>query len=286
MISALKKAPVLLLLLPGCRKSETVPAYVLIPSVTLTTTPEQGVATSKVTDAWVSVNDRLIGVWELPAKVPVIAEGVNRLTVVPAIKRNGTYDDRLRYPFFASWSTNVELAEQAYVEVAPATTYLTTTSFWIESFDDVGTLFETANDADSLIRFTVEEHPTLVRDASPCGGAELTSSNPSVRLQSDVNFLGASGPVFLEMDYSTDVQLVVGVIYRQDGFDIVEPVVVVTPTTPTGTSPIWNKIYVDLSALFNTGSVSDRDVYIEGTLTGGANSGLFLLDNIKLVQTL
>jgi hypothetical protein len=285
MFSALRKAPLVLLLLAGCSKSETVPAYLEIPSVVLITTPEQGVATSKVTDVWVSVNDRLVGVWELPARIPVIGEGSNRITVVPAIKRNGMYDDRLRYPFFASWSGSVELSEQSTVSIAPTTSYFSTTDIWIESFDDIGMLVETSDPADTLIRFTVEEHPTLVRDDTPCGGARLTSSNPSVRIQTDQDFLGASGPVFLELDFSTDVQLVVGVRYNNAGFDAVEPVVVLTPTTPNGNSPIWNKVYIDLSALFNTGAVNERDIYIEGALSSGMSSGLFLVDNIKLVRS-
>lgn len=285
MFSALRKAPLVLLLLAGCSKSETVPAYLEIPSVVLSTTPEQGVATSKVTDVWVSVNDRLVGVWELPARIPIIGEGSNRITVVPAIKRNGMYDDRLRYPFFASWSGNVEFSEQTTVSIAPTTSYFNTTDIWIESFDDIGTLVEPSDPADTLLRFTYEEHPTLVRDDTPCGGARLTSSNPSVRIQTDQDFVGASGPVFLELDFSTDVQLVVGVRYNNAGFDIAEPVVVLTPTTPNGNSPIWNKVYIDLSALFNTGAVNERDIYIEGALSSSMSSGLFLVDNIKLVRS-
>jgi hypothetical protein len=66
---------------------------------------------------------------------------------------------------------------------------------------------------------------------------------------------------------------------------VAEPVVVLTPTTPNGNSPIWNKVYIDLSALFNTGAVNERDIYIEGTLSSGMSSGLFLVDNIKLVRS-
>ena len=61
--------------LTACSKGEKVPAYLEVASVTLTTTPEQGASTSKITDAWISVDGTLIGVWELPARLPVLAEG-------------------------------------------------------------------------------------------------------------------------------------------------------------------------------------------------------------------
>src|SRR5438045_9346172 len=100
MIQTLRTTSLLLLSLVACKKGDKVASYVDIPVVALQATDAQGGATSKVTDAWVSVDDHFIGVWELPAHVPVLATGEHRITVVPAIKRNGTFDDRLRYPFY------------------------------------------------------------------------------------------------------------------------------------------------------------------------------------------
>ena len=284
MSSAISTAPLLLLLLGACRSFDEVPSYLSVPSVTLTTLPEQGEPTSKITDAWVSVNGKFMGVWELPARIPVLAEGTNRVTVVSAIKRNGTYDDRLRYPFFTSWEGNVDLNTRETASVAPSTTYASNTTFTVEPFDAVGTIMDAADSGDTLLIFRPEVDPDLVRDGTPVGGVELTSSNPIARVHTDLNLGASAGPVFLEMDYSTDVELTVGVEYRQEGFDISEPVVKVVPTTSNGRTPAWNKIYIDLSTLFNTSGLSSRDIYIEGRLGPGGSSGLFLMDNLKLVR--
>jgi hypothetical protein len=284
MSSALSKAPLFLILLGSCRSFDEVPAYLTIPSMDLTTLPEQGEPTSKITDVWVSVNDKFSGVWELPARIPVLAEGNHRITVVPAIKRNGTYDDRLRYPFFTSWEGTVELTAKETASIDPSTSYASNTLFTLEPFDAVGTLLDAVDGEDTLLIFRPDTDPDLVRDDSPVGGVELTSSNPLARVHTDLNLTASAGPVFLEMDYSTDVELTVGVEYRQEGFDIAEPVVTVVPTTGDGRTPSWNKIYIDLSTLFNTSGLTQRDIYIEGRIGPGGTSGLFLLENLKLVR--
>jgi hypothetical protein len=59
----------------------------------------------------------------------------------------------------------------------------------------------------------------------------------------------------------------------------------VAPTVRPDGQTFWNKIYVDLSPVFNTG-ISQRDIYIEGNLPDGSSMSRVLLDNIKLVRSL
>ena len=70
----------------SCSKADyeaTVPAYISVPSITLTTDyATQGSASSKITDAWVFVNDDLVGVYELPATFPVLKEGNQTVKVL------------------------------------------------------------------------------------------------------------------------------------------------------------------------------------------------------------
>ncbi|MFZ1693591.1 MAG: hypothetical protein WAT74_10370, partial [Flavobacteriales bacterium] len=124
----------LLLLTSACKKGDKVPAYVDVAPMTMSTTWTQGGATCKVTDAWITVNERLLGVWELPARVPILAEGPNVIGVVPAIKRNGTFDDRLRYPFYKPFNATVDLLREGTATVSPTTSYTDETLVWQEGF--------------------------------------------------------------------------------------------------------------------------------------------------------
>jgi hypothetical protein len=281
---AVRMLPVPMLLWTACSKGDKVPAYLEIPSMTLSTTPQQGAATSKITDVWVSVNDELLGVWELPAKVPALYEGPVQLRIVPAIKRNGAYDDRLRYPFYTPYIATADLVRNATTTVQPVVTYIPQTQFWIESFDAPGTLLNLTPASDTtLLRYTPADHPDLVQDNSPCGGFTLDLEHPYISFYTDEDFEVFGGPVFLELDYRAEIQFTVGVMYFFNGAPRADPYVYVAPTRNTSGGTSWNKIHIDLSPVFNTG-ISQRDIYIEARLPNALTSGTVLLDNIKLLR--
>ncbi|MBL7938570.1 MAG: hypothetical protein JNL43_04345 [Flavobacteriales bacterium] len=284
MIRTLRFAAFSCLVLPACKKGDAIPAYIVIPAVTLSATPEEGGATSRITDVWVSVNDRSMGVWELPAKVPVLASGGNSLSITPAIKRNGSFDDRLRYPFYTTWNGTVELVPEQTIEVDPVVFYEEAANFWVESFDEAGSDFNVSEDSDTtLLLYTAAEHPEITLDGTSCSGFVLEPDRDRISIYTDQGFAGASGPSFVEMDYSTDIDLTLGVTYLEDGVSRATPWAVLVPTTGVG-GLRWNKIYIEVSSFIGEGSISDRDLYITAALPGGQASAHVYLDNIKLVR--
>jgi hypothetical protein len=273
------------LLLFACAKGEKVPSYLEIPVVALATTSVQGSATAKITDAWVSVDEEFIGVWELPARLPVLAEGSHRIDVVPAIKRNGSFDDRLRYPFYTTWTSTVQLAREGTATVAPEVQYIPEADFWIEGFEDTFFLLSTTADSDTtLSRYLPAEHPDLIfLENSPCGGFRLDPEHQRVRLYTEEDFASTGGPAFLELDHRSDVLITIGLLYTASGSSISEPYLYVAPTRRSdGTMP-WNKLYVDLSGFFNS-ATSQRDLYIEAQLPEGSSSAEVYLDNLKIIR--
>lgn len=287
MTGTIRHLAFLVLPLVACTKGDRVPAYVEVGSFTLNTTTEQGAPTQKITDAWVSVNERLIGVWELPARIPVLAEGVNTISVVPAIKRNGMYDDRLRYPFFQSFQSQVQLTREGTTTVSPTTSYVSNAAFWTEAFEDpdFARLNTLPTSDTTLQRFTPLSHPELLYiDGSPCGGFRLDAGRPYFGLATDEDFPPAVGQVFLELDYRNDVPLTVGVLYTSNNISTYDPLVIVTPTVQSGGYMPWNKIYIDLTGFFNSTGLTDRDIYIDARLATGQTSGSAYIDNFKLVR--
>lgn len=279
--------PALLLpaLLASCAKGDKVPGYLEIPAVTLTTTTAQGMATSKVTDVWVSVDESFVGVWELPARVPILAEGAHRIDVVPGVKRNGLFDSRVRYPLYTTWTGQVNLVREGTTTISAGIQYQPSAEFWIEGFEDTFIRLNTTESSDTaLIRFTPTEHPELVYlENSPCGGFHLDAAHPYIRLYTDEDFEASSGPVFLELDYRNDLTFTVGVLYSSNNTPSSAPLVILVPTRRSdGTMP-WNKVYIDLSGLFNSG-VSERDIFIEASLPSTVASASVFLDNLKLVR--
>lgn len=283
--TTLRCALPLAFVLAACSKGDKVPAYLDIPAITLNAGSSAGGNTIRATDAWVYADEELIGVWELPARVPVLKTGQTMITVAAGIKQNGMYDDRLRYPFYTRWDGMVDLAPTASHTIQPVVSYIPQAYFWIEAFEDVGTQLNVTENSDTtLLRFTPQANPDIVLDGTPCGGVILDSERRFIRLYTDVDFEPTGGPIFLELDYRNDVQFTVGLTSVQGGTPVAQPYVYVVPTRRSdGTMP-WNKIYIELSSRWNLAGITQRNFYLEVSLPSDRNSGQVYFDNIKVVR--
>ena len=56
---------------------EQVPAYVHLDKIDLNTQSDEGSKSHKITDAWVYLDDQLVGTFELPSTFPVLTENGN-----------------------------------------------------------------------------------------------------------------------------------------------------------------------------------------------------------------
>lgn len=272
-----------LFLLVGCRKTEDVPTYVEIPAISVSATGEQGGGSSKITEAWVTVDERSVGVWELPARVPVIGTGSHTIGVTAGIRRNGAYDDRVRYPYYTTWRTTVDLEPAATRVVAPQVQY-TSATFWKEQFNEAESQLIRGSGSDTTLQlYSAAARPDATLDGTQCGGFVLDTAHDRVILYTEQDFPGESGPVYLEMDYSTDIELTIGLLYTEEGTAVSEPWVVLVPTASIGAIK-WNKVYIDLSDFFYQPGFSGRDIYIGAQLSGGRTSAAGYLDNVKIIR--
>ena len=88
----------------SCNKfegSQTVPAYIRIDSIKVEGDYyTYGANTSNITDAWVYVDDQIIGCYELPTTFPILAKGPHKVSVYGGIQENGRGSARGPYPFY------------------------------------------------------------------------------------------------------------------------------------------------------------------------------------------
>jgi hypothetical protein len=80
------------ILLSGCEPKDDpdlVPSYLHIEKIDLNSTYSQGTASANITDAWVYIDDKLIGSFELPATIPILTHGKQNLVVRAGVKLNG-----------------------------------------------------------------------------------------------------------------------------------------------------------------------------------------------------
>ena len=123
----------------GCDKEESIPAYIHIPKIILNTNADgsEGSNAHDILDAWVYINNKLIGAFELPATIPILSSGKQQLTIVAGVKNNGFTAQRIRYPFYKAYDTDIELVPANVDTVVPVFSYYESLSFqWLEDFED------------------------------------------------------------------------------------------------------------------------------------------------------
>lgn len=286
------------ILLTACEKNQS-PSFLHIERVALEVTPdfEQGTNDHGISDAWVYLNDQLIGAYEVPATIPVIASGKQKITVIAGIKKNGIQSARINYPFYDQYNTELTLIPNDTIDFSedqentvvindhycPVVSYFSDgLIFWNERFEDPGVQFESTNPGNNDISIT--QDPSLVFNYNPdansqgTGIIELTSSDPYFEIRSTHEFNPSSGrEVYLEFNYLSTCTLQVGVY---------EMAPEVTKVLGKGVFPNsnWSKIYIEL-----TGEIAERvnatsySIFIEGLIDNDESEGTVLLDNIKLV---
>lgn len=259
--------------------AEEIPSYIHIDSISLSTNNAQhGSNSHKITDAWVYVNDQLIGAFELPANIPVLEEGVKEVKVRAGIKVNGISATRSRYPFYNLYEETVNLVTGQAITVNPTVTYFA--SFvpfeLIEGFENAGVSFTDTLNSDTTLVILNSPDPNVF-EGNRSGAVYLDDAHP--------RFLGISAgtfsiptngaDAFLELNYKCNQHFSLGIIggtidYRE--------AIVLNPTSG------WNKIYIRLSELASLGPVyGSYRLYFAMQKESSVSLSELYLDNIKLI---
>lgn len=279
-----------LMLLSSCRKFEgeqTIPAYLRIDTITKHTDYfTYGSSTHNITDAWVYVNDQLIGAFELPATFPVLATGMNKVEIRPGIKLNGISATRVNYPFYKPYIvSDFGFVEDSVSLLSPTTDYIETTKIpWLEDFENVSITLEKTNQSDTSIVKTqpINNPDALLSEFSAHSGLiHLTGNNSRFEVATGESFAlpGQGNPVFLEIDYKCDKPFRVGLFVDENATITSYPLLIVNK------SAIWNKIYINLAPTISQfGNAARYKLFFSGSLDDTDEEAKFFFDNIKLVH--
>lgn len=261
--------------------SEDIPSYIRIDSVTLSTSPDQGSNSQKITDAWIYVDNELIGAFELPCTVPVLMEGTHTISVRAGVKEDGMSTMRAIYSYYAHWQSSVTLVRGNVAEVSPVFQY-TSTSHFAWKYDFEGS-FGTYDD------HSYNPFPGLVNiitntDAfeTSSGYVHLDANMNYCLLQSSDSFqLNPQSELWLEANYRCNQEFSIGLLNTSSTTANPELInwVAVAP------SLTWNKIYVRFNdAIAGLPLTNYYKVFVRMQLTGQQSDGHYYFDNFKLVD--
>jgi hypothetical protein len=258
-----------------------VPAFIKIEHIDLETNYQlQGTNSHKITDVWVYADDQSVGVFELPAVVPVLKNGNAKLRLEAGIKLNGITTTRSNSPFFEPVILDpFNFIPDSIVLINPTVTYRPTTEFvWLEDFEGSTISIDTVNLLSSVNIEKTEMGSAFEGNYS--GVINLTSENNTFEAASFEAFVLPTGgrPVFLELNYKNDYNFSVGIFAQSSGEIIKKEIIFLVPQEN------WNKIYINLTdKLSDSPNATDFKIFFRTVLSEQHESAEIYLDNIKVM---
>ena len=265
--------------------AEPVPSYIHIQKIDLTTTALQGTNSNKITDAWVYVDDQLIGCFELPATFPVLYEGKHKVKVRPGIKVNGIATNRSPYPFYNNFEQDVDLQRGTIVTLSPATTYTSATVFtFMSDFETTGVTIDTTpnrSDTTFQILYSATPDPNIFEGThAAIAYVDAVKTRFECETVSPMVLPIGGAPVFLEFNYKCNYEFTVSLYAYGAGGGFTQFVVLhFNPSTN------WNKAYVYMTPTVSGAYTASNYKIAWGMINNtGADSVALSLDNIKLIH--
>lgn len=250
--------------LSSCHKfpGPTVPSYIRIDSISLDCDYyTYGANTSNFTDAWVYIDDRIIGCYELPAVIPVLAEGRQKVTVRAGICVNGISASRSYYTLVKPVTDSLTLVRDSIVHYNPSVVYYPINEGvqigWMEDFEEGNKLLPFSQSAAEVVAVGPEDNHIWYREpfSFHSGRVQLPPDSLDFYVQSADQFDFYNNYVeycILEMDYNCNDAFFVGLCYLENYTLSYHPLVQVQPTdTLHGCPEKWKKIYINLGPLMN-----------------------------------
>lgn len=263
--------------------AEEIPAYIEIDSsyFSVNDPVKEGSASHKITDAWVYINNDLRGVYELPAKFPVLDKNDCDVTIRPGIKMNGIAATRVNYLLYKSYTTRLNLKPLQTYKITPQYTYADNLKFPFKEDFESSNSFENYSASDtSIVRVS---NPNLVFEGNFSGAIYLDTEKSYFKakaVSANKYKLPDSGrTVFLEMNYKCNNTFAIG-FGSQYNVDAIETLLIIL-----NPSPNWNKIYINFTEEASRNlNANEHYFYIESLLNPGVDKAEIFIDNLKIVH--
>ncbi len=273
----------------GCKQEDITPSWLKINEFELITNEtSQGPNSHAITDVWVFIDGQALGVFELPAKLPVLDEGEHDFVIFPGIKNNGISATKIRYPFYKTFDITETLVKNDTLELFPVTSYKENVEVaYLEDFEDAGISLLKGPSSDTDIVFVnKDDFPELVVYGDKCGRIQLGNMDSLYTgITNDMMNLPKAQDVALEIDYRNNNSLAMGVLARfPDGStNQHNPLVIMNPQERG--KEVWKKIYIDLKEDISFEiTATDFEIYFLGVLDEGNPDADIYIDNIKVVH--
>ena len=275
----------LILLNVACVKKTEDPSWIEIKPWILTHngTNSEGELSYSLKDAYIMIDNKTIGYFELPIKIPILMDGIKKIDIYPVIRNNGISATKKVYPFLETFSLTSSLIKNKTLEISPTTKYKTNVKFWIENFEEASHKLITDPFYPSVL--SVGNNQELLKYGSQFGQIKLSKKDSIwMGTTSKLELPKNGAEVYLEIDYIINSDLLSGII-AYDLNNSTEKHPNIQLNKQKSNSKTWKKIYIDLKEIV---SKSNNAIYFKNyfytKISAGQDSSMLYLDNIKVVH--
>ena len=241
----------------------------------------EGELTESITNAQVYIDDELIGIFEVPFRIPILKTGAVNVKVYPVVINNGISATKKLYPFLERYEIDAELVQNEDLVINPVTSYKSFTNFWVEDFEDINNSIE--DDATSLATLQLSNENLTSFNGNFYGKVVLNEVDTTwVANTTDQLEISKGSECYLEIDYYVTNDLYTGLLFVSPSGN--ENNVNVRLNGQEPENVVWKKIYIELKELI---SASPNNTQFLQTFTAfldeGESEGLICIDNIKVL---
>ncbi len=257
--------------------AEDIPGYIYIDSIKLSVNNSLGPNTSKITDAWIYHAGELVGVYDLPATIPVLKKDSNGISIGAGIKHNGKVNTRITYPFYKFSEQTTELRPGVIDSLDITVSYFDPSNLELYVLEDFefGNSFEKFSGDTSLIK--IENEQSFEGSTSGYIYMDTTYNEFEIRSLESFQIPNAGSTLFLEMDYKCSNNFSIGILVDNGSFLVKRYKITLVDKED------WNKIYINLSTEIYGNTNNEYQLIIGGVLDNNKTQGEIYIDNLKLI---
>jgi hypothetical protein len=232
----------------------------------------------KLNDVWILTNKEDLGVYELPARVPIKVTGDSvEFFMSPGFKYLDISDVRVKYLPFKPYSKKIKFEAGQIYKIIPKLKYFDIYKVDIENFEGSGVKFDKLASSDTTL--TIGNELSQMFNNTKYGQIVLTNTKTQAGIKTSNKYnlplANTTEKAFLEFNYKSDVIITVGLFDGNQKY---------VPYVEEEVSKEWKKAYVDIGDASKTAGIAGGSyIYIVVKNTDNLATANIYLDEIKVI---